>query len=85
MKKADEMRKRAAKVDVLEAIYDAIKEKMQWDVMQCTDDYDDDGKRIFVDRCDIDEMSWCGYITYRERKEVYEKVMDTIDKLADKI
>ena len=85
MKKSDELRKKAARVDILENIYDVVLRQMQWDAMVATDELDDEGKTIFIDPENMDDETYSGWITHREVKQVYQTVLDTIEKLADKI
>lgn len=78
--KFEELNKKARRVSVLSAIYESVKNKMEWDAMDYHSADDEHDSTWFTEP---DEESW----NYEDKViayETYKEVLEAIEKLASK-
>ena len=85
-KKLDEANEKACRAEILDSICDLIEQQMNWDCMNPTDDYDEEGHRIYESYAkkyqDIKPDSYEGRMIKKEK--IWNEVLKAIEKLADK-
>ena len=77
--KKEELRRKLARLDVLETIYNKVVQDMQWNCLQYHQ-ADDEHDSTWFTEYDEEEDSY-NYERMKESLPVYEEVLDCIEKL----